>query len=487
MKKAAATNAKPAAKAEKVEDKKAPAANSPKVPPQQDNKGKGKGKGQQEPEPVEVKQEVPPATETKPERELDEMEKHIMARITKINDDIQSRRTKIDKIQENIDAKKNSNKEIQEKQKELKNSSFNEGSTKDIVDQLKKKQDEIASIQKARDVKYAEKVKLIKQLGGNADHKEYLKQLEAEIRGLQEKQQSGRIGNMQEEKKLIAQIGSLTANKKLYKSYTELNGAILEQDDKIGKIRAEISKLRDDRSEIMNKKKVFEDQIQDNKAKHETTSTSIDDEYTKKKELVEEIKVLEDKKDKEYDGLREYRSDRRDKATKKRQDEIKKRQDEKKEAEKTRFQEDEAKGFYSEEITACLQLVTYLEPLKFKAPEPEEEEEREKKEGESENAAAGEGEEKEKREDEDVSSETRPNKRASKKKPVGETDPERELKHTTQIYYQFELISLSAPSKVGDVENVITKINEKKAYLEKQQVDRKDSRKKAFTQSQSDE
>lgn len=467
--------AAPAGEKEKkvVEDKKIEEKAKPQQQ-QQQTQQKGKGKGAKEEVAVVVEEQKQQKEETGKkdikERELDQEEKVIFARIEKLDDEIRARRAEIDKIQENIDTKKQSNKKLQEEQKGLWEESAKQGDSKEFSNQYLKKLEQIKEQQKYKKTKMDEQKKLKDQMGHSVKEKD-LKNLEAEIRRLQDKQQSGNVGNIHEERKIIAEISKLTTNKKLFKTYAELNESIAQYETTISALRADLGKIDEEHNVLKDKKKVFDDQAYAKRADHDSTSKLIDDAYTEKKRLVAEVKGMEERKDNIYDQLRAYRSTRREQAQKKREDEQKKRKEDKEAAEQKRQQEEETKGFYSEEIDACTQLLSYLEPFKFCPPV---EEEKEEKEGEKEEKEGGEGEgEKESEETPAPAAEEKP-KRGGKKKAVGETDKEKELKHAAQTFFQFELLSLVAPAKVGDVESTIGQINEKKVYLEKKQEERKE-------------
>lgn len=463
-----------------VEDKK------PKEQPKQAEKaaGKGgekpqvnngKGKGQEAPP-------SPPQTTTttttsnrQPDRQFepdDEVEIAIKGRISKLEAELKDHKTDIESVRGSIETKKDSQVQHKEDQVGLKKQSSDVGSEKGYSDRYTETLNALKAVQHQRKQKQTDLKTMKQQLGPHADQKDiFIKNLENDIRVLQERQASGDVGNLLEEKKLVQEIGKLTNNKKLFKSYTELNAVVDQYDTQVNNYRADLNKIEEERKEFRSKKKVFEDQITASRAKHNSTSEEIAEDINRRKELTKTIDEKKERLDGLYDQLREYRKDKRQKARDVRDAEQQKRADEKKAIEQKRMKEEEAKGFYTDEIEACVQLLEYLEPFKYRAPEAEAEKEKEE-EGEKEKEEEGEKEEKE------VESSPAPSKRGGKKKPVGETDKEKELKHIAQVFYQFETVSLVAPAKVGDVEDVITKINEKKDYLEKK-AEEKTAKKKA--------
>jgi len=323
-------------------------------------------------------------------------------------------------------------------------------------------------------------------MGSGTDDKNYLKNLDTQIKELEERQGGSALG-LSEEKKVIAEISKLQNSKKLYKSFQDLNEAIKESETKISGHEVELGKIKE-RADIFFSKRNADREVinaSDNKidavqaeiVQEQAARTVLNDKITalrtQQTVVKNELKEFRDKRREsrqaEYERTKQERQAEYERVKQQRQAENQRRTDDRKQKELKRIQEELEQEPYSEELELCIQLIKYLEPFVPKVPKVA-------VEGETgaespkpaattpppvrENGPEGTALV---REEED----NRPLNKRNKKKPQKVVDLEKELRHNVETFLQFEKVSIVPPAKVAEVEKTVGQLKEKKVYYQK--------------------
>lgn len=262
-----------------------------------------------------------------------------------------------------------------------------------------------------------------------------------QVQALEAKLRSGKVG-LTEEKKIVAEIATLNQARNLVKDYEKKYNTYLAQGPPIEKLTEEINALSEKINVITSGDKENQTQGEGFKKTLEGLDAQIEALRAKKRDLHEELKKLRQEKDDKYTANREtsqkrwdaYKADQEKKRQEKmakaqadyehrqklrqQRDEERKRRQEEKEA------QEEAKVPYEEEISLCDQLVMYLEGLN-------------------------------------------PDKAKGKKKPT-----KAQLVHPIEVFCSFEVLSLSPPAVVTNLEQSISDIKSRKENFVKLQAEK---------------
>lgn len=290
---------------------------------------------------------------------------------------------------------------------------------------------------------------------------------------------------LQEEKKLVQEIGALKSAKQVAKDYdqqqhklqSDLDGQKAERaslserikaiDDQLDQIQGnsgeQQKRLEDVRAEI----KQINDSIPGILDKRDALRTEIDELYAKKKEVAKRKGEEEAQFTVYMDKVREARAEQRSKLNEQRAvDRLEKQ--------KERAVEKLQETFFEAELDDCDRLISYLEQFLPKADETSEKEAAPQVDVEAKLKA---GERLLKRDDDDeaLGAFKGKQKPKGKKAPKAQTNakPDTTLKHQINVLVEFEKLSLSTPSTYGAVPQAIQDLKQKKEHFIKLGIEQK--------------